>query len=396
LRSLLVTAEVALAFLLLVSAGLVLRSFQGLLNEHRGFATTNRLMFSLSYPENYGENGRGKQFVDSFLARLSANPDVISSGAVNVRPVEGPNYGMGIEAAGHPLASGSPPWAGWRFITPGYLRTVGLPLLRGRNFNETDEPVWTERGQPPPSHRTVMLSSTLAKLLFPNEDPIGKHALLWKGQNGPEAEVVGVVGDSLERGLDHGPALTVYLPYGRIALPSEFVLETRGDPLAIVPAVRAVIRSFDPSLPMADIRAFDDVVSRSVSSQRINSVVSVTFSGFALLLASLGIYGTLSYSVSRRTSEIGLRMALGASESSILRLTIGQGLVPALVGITIGGAIAFWLSRYLEPLLFGVHPFDLSTYAAVSALLLVTAALACFVPGRRAMRTDPAVALRLE
>jgi putative ABC transport system permease protein len=233
-------------------------------------------------------------------------------------------------------------------------------------------------------------------LLFPNEDPIGKHALLWKGQNGPEAEVVGVVGDSLERGLDHGPALTVYLPYGRIALPSEFVLETRGDPLAIVPAVRAVIRSFDPSLPMADIRAFDDVVSRSVSSQRINSVVSVTFSGFALLLASLGIYGTLSYSVSRRTSEIGLRMALGASESSILRLTIGQGLVPALVGITIGGAIAFWLSRYLEPLLFGVHPFDLSTYAAVSALLLVTAALACFVPGRRAMRTDPAVALRLE
>jgi putative ABC transport system permease protein len=303
---------------------------------------------------------------------------------------------MGIVAAAHPLASASPPWAGWRIITPGYLRTVGLPLLRGRNFNQTDKPVWAERGQPPPSHRTVMLSSTLAKLLFPNEDPIGKHALLWRGQGDPEAEVVGLVGDSLERGLDHGPALTVYLPYGRVGVPSEFVLETRGDPLAVVPAVRAVIRSFDPNLPLSDIRAFDDVVSRSVSSQRMNSFVLVTFSGFALLLASLGIYGVLSYSVSRRTSEIGLRMALGASESSILRITIGQGLLPALLGVTFGGAIAAWLARYLEPLLFGVRPFDLSTYAAVSALLLATAALACFLPGRRAMRTDPAIALRLE
>ena len=241
-----------------------------------------------------------------------------------------------------------------------------------------------------------MLSSALARVLFPNEDPIGKHTLLWKGQGGPDAEVVGVVGDSLERGLDHGPALTVYLPYGRIAVPSEFVLETRGDPMAVVPAVRGVVRSLDPNLPLGDIRAFDDVVNRSVSSQRMNSVVLATFSGFALLLASLGIYGVLSYSVRRRTSEIGLRMALGASDASILRIIAGQGLLPVLAGITIGGAIAAWLSHYLEPLLFGVQPFDLSTYAAVSALLLATAALACFVPGRRAMRTDPAIALRLE
>jgi len=396
LRSMLVTAEVALAFLLLVSAGLVMRSFQTLLNENRGFATTHRLMFSVSYPESYGENGRGKQFIDSFLERLSTIPDIISSGAVGVRPVTGPNYGMGIEAAAHPLTAGSPPWAGWRIITPGYLRTVGLPVVRGRNFNETDKPVWTERGQPPPSHRTVMLSNALAKLLFPNEDPIGRHALLWKGQGGPEAEVVGVVGDSLERGLDQGPALTVYLPYGRVGLPSEFVLETRGNPLAVVPSVRAAIKRLDPNLPLADIRTFDDVVSRSVSSQRMNSVVLVTFSGFALLLASLGIYGVLSYSVSRRTSEIGLRMALGASESSILRITVGQGLLPAILGITIGGAIAALLSSYLKSLLFGIQPFDLSTYAAVSALLLVTAAIACFIPGRRAMKTDPAIALRLE
>ena len=397
LRSMLVTAEVALAFILLVGTGLVVRSFQGLLNEDRGFHTAHRLMFSLSYPDRYGENGVGKRFVDRFLEKLFLNPDILASGAVNVRPVEGPGFGMGIDASTRPPGSGSPPWAGWRIVTPGYFRAVGLPLLRGRNFNETDKPVWAERGQPPPSHRTVMLSSALAKLLFRNENPIGKHTLLWKSQDGGlDAEVVGVVGDSLERGLDHGPALTVYLPYGRIGVPSEFVLETRGDPMAVLASVRAIITRLDPNLPLADIRTFDEVVNRSVSSQRMNSVVLVTFSGLALLLASLGIYGVLSYSVSRRTSEIGLRMALGATESGILKLTIGHGLLPVLLGIAVGGIGACWLSRYLKALLFGVQPFDLFTYAVVSALLLVTGALACFVPGRRAMRTDPAIALRLE
>ena len=396
LRSVLVTAEVALAFLLLVSAGLVMRSLQSLLNEHRGFATAQRLMFSLSYPASYYENGKGKQFVDQFLEALSSNAEIVASGAVNVRPVVGPNYGMGIDTAAHSSSSASPPWAGWRIITPGYLRAVGLSLLRGRNFNESDKPVWAEHGQPPPSHRTVMLSSALAKQLFPNEDPIGKHALLWKGQGGLDAEVVGVVGDSLERGLERGPAFTVYLPHGRVGVPSEFVLETRGDPMAVVADVRAVITRIDPNLPLGEIRTFDDVVSGSVSSQRMNAVILATFSGFALLLATLGIYGVLSYSVGRRTPEIGLRMALGASQSGILKMIVGQGLRSALLGIAIGGALAWWLSRFLRSLLFGVQPFDLLTYGAVSALLMATAALACFVPGRRAMKIEPVIALRSE
>jgi predicted permease len=394
LRSMLVAGEVALAFVLLVSTGLVLRSFQGLWNEHRGFQTAHRLLFSLSYPDIYGENGKGKQFINSLLQELAADSDIVSSGAVNVRPVEGPNYGMTIEAAtGSP--SGTPPWAGWRVMTPGYLRAVGLPLLRGRNFDQTDKPVWAERGQPP-SHRTVMLSSALARLLFPNEDPIGKHTHLWKGGGSLDAEVVGVVGDSLERGLDKGEALTVYLPYGRVGLASEFVLETRGNPMTVLPAVRAIIKRLDPNLPIGEVRTFDDVLSRSVSTQRLNSIVLTSFGGFALLLASHGVYGVLSYSVGRRTAEIGLRMALGASEWGILKTAVGQGLVPALIGIAMGGAMACWLSHYLKSLLFGVQPIDPFTYAAVSALLLATTALACFVPGYRAMRTDPAIALRLE
>lgn len=395
-RSMLVAAEVTLAFLLLVSTGLVLRSFQRLLNEHRGFQTTHRLMFSVSYPDTYVQNGRGKQFIDTFLERLSADPDIVSSGAVSSRPVEGPVNGMDIDVAAGSLASGSPPWANWRVITPGYLRAVGLPLLRGRNFNQTDKPVWAEPGQPQPSHRTVMLSSALARLLFPNEDAIGKHTVLWKGQFNRDAEVVGVVGDSVERGLDQGPALTVYLPYGRIALPSEFVIETRGDPMRAFPAVRTLIKQLDPNLPVGEVRSFDQVISRSISSQRMNSIVLTTFGGFALLLASLGIYGVLSYFVRRRTAEIGLRIALGASEWGILKIVVAQGLLPVLFGIALGGTIACWLSRYLKSLLFGVQPIDLLTYAAVSALLLITAALACFVPGHRAMKTDPAIALRLE
>jgi len=395
-HSMLVAAEVAFAFLLLVSTGLVLRSFQGLLNEPRGFQTTHRLLFSLSYPDDYAQDGRGKEFIDSFLDRLSADPDIVSSGAVSVRPLQGPNPGMGIEAAAHSPASGFPPVASWRVITPGYLRAVGLPLLRGRNFKQTDKPVWEERGQPMPSHRTVMLSSAVARLLFPNEDPIGKHALLWKGETNLDAEVVGVVADSLESGLDQGPALTVYLPYGRMAVPSEFVIESRGDPASAFPAVRALISHLDPGLPIRDVRSFEEVISRSISWQRLNSIVLTAFGGFALLLASLGIYGVLSYFVRRRTAEIGLRMALGASEWGILRIIVAQGLLPTLIGIIFGGVIACWLSRYLKSLLFGVRPIDLFTYAAVSALLLGTAALACFVHGHRAMKTDPAIALRLE
>ena len=241
-----------------------------------------------------------------------------------------------------------------------------------------------------------MLSSVLARLLFPNEDAIGKHTVLWKGLFNLDAEVVGVVGDSVERGLDQGPAFTVYLPYGRIAVPSEFVIETRGDPKSAFPQLRALIKHIDPNLPIGEVRSFDQVISRSILPQRMNSIVLTTFGGFALLLASLGIYGVLSYFVRRRTAEIGLRMALGASEWSILKIIVAQGLLPVLLGIALGGTIACWLSRSLKSLLFGVQPIDPLTYAAVSALLLVTATLACFVPGHRAMRTDPAIALRFE
>jgi putative ABC transport system permease protein len=345
-------------------------------------------------PSSYWEKGVGKQFLDRFFERLSAQPDVIAAGAVSQRPVEGANTGMNIDSISRP-AGKRPPWAGWRIVSPGYFRAVGLPLLRGRVFDESDKPVWAQRGQPEPARR-VVISDRLAKRIFAGEDPIGKHVALWKTQANLDAEVVGVVGDSRERGPASAPTLTVYLPYGTNVLASEFVVHTRSHPLALAGTVRSIVASLDPDLPVTDVRSFEEVMQRSVAPQRFNTIILGVFSGLALLLATIGIYGVLSYSMSRRTSEIGLRMALGASRGNILRLTLGQGLRPALVGIVLGAIGAWWLSRYMTTLLFGVKPFDALTYAAVMLLLIVTAAVACYLPSLRAMRTDPVVALRLE
>jgi putative ABC transport system permease protein len=397
LRSALVTGEVTLSFLLLVGAGLLIRSFTELMNVNSGFQTNHRLMFSVSMPGSYYENGAGKQFLDRLFERLSAVPEVIAAGAVSHRPVEGGDPGMGIDSVSARRGSreGAAPWAGWRIVSPGYFGAIGLPLRSGRVFDDGDKPVWSEKGQPDPQRR-VVISERLAKLIFPNEDPTGKHVALWKGQSNLNAEVIGVVGDSRERGLALDPTLTVYLPYGRNALTSEIVVHTRGNPLALVPTIRSIVGGLDPNLPVAEVRTFEDVVSRAVAPQRFNAIVLAVFSGLALLLAMTGLYGVLSYSMSRRTQEIGLRVALGASGRNILGMTIGQGMRPVLLGIVLGAIGAFWLSRYMMALLFGIEPSDLLTYFAVATLLLATALLACYFPGRRAMRIDPAVALRTE
>jgi putative ABC transport system permease protein len=371
-----------------------MRSFSQLMNVNDGFQTENRLLFTVSMPGSYWQKDVGKQFLDRFFERLKSEPDVIAAGAVSSRPIEGADYGMGIDSVAHRTGQ-RPPWAGWRIVTPGYFRAVGLPLVRGRVFDEADQPVWQVK-DPAVSQRHVILSSTLAKRIFPNEDPVGRHVLLWKGQSGMEAEVVGVVGDSRERGPASGPSTTVYLPYGAKALTGEFVIHTRSHALAFAPIARSIVAGLDPNLPVSDVRSFEEVIDRSVAPQRFNATLLAVFSGLALLLATIGIYGVLSYAMSRRTPEIGLRMALGASRGNILRMTLGQGLRPALVGIALGAIGAAWLSRYMTALLFGVKPFDFQTYAAVSALLMITAVVACYLPCRRAMRTDPAIALRAE
>ncbi len=397
MRSSLVTVEVALSVLLLVGAGLLIRSFERLTHVNPGFETAHRLLFSINFPGSYWENGAGQQFLNRFNERLSALPGVVAAGSVNSRPIVGWDPGMSIDSRFREAKQGGNdvPWAGWRIVSPGYLKAAGLKLIRGRDFNGHDQPVWAEKGQPEPERR-VMISERLSQLLFADTDPVGRHVTLWKGQSNHDAEVVGVVSDSRERGLDAGPALTVYIPNGVNALTSEFVVHTQGNPLALAPEIRAIAAQIDPNLPVADVRSFDELVERSVRPQLFNTVLLCVFGGLALLLAVSGIYGVLSYAISRRTSEIGLRVVLGATAASILRMTVGLGMRPVLIGVVFGIGASLGVSQYFASLLFGIKPFDIATYAAVVVVLLATALLACYFPGRRAVQTDPAVALRIE
>jgi putative ABC transport system permease protein len=395
LRAILVAGEVALSFVLLVGAGLLIRSLDRLMSVQTGFRVENRLLFSVSLPGSYWENGRGKQFLDRFLDRIRSMPGVQAVGAVSNRPIEGGNPGMGIGAAAGPqIAERDTPWAGWRIVTPGYFSAVGLRLQKGRLFDQRDEWIWGKPGQPNPI-RHVILSDRLAKTLFRDADPIGQLVVLWKGQSGGNADVIGVVSDMRERGLSANMAMTVYLPTGLQNLPSEVIVHTQTSPTSLMPSIRSALAELDPNLPISGVRTFEEVVSRSVAQNRFNTVGLGVFASIALLLAVTGIYGVLAYSMSRRASEIGLRVALGASPSSIRRMTLTQGMRPVIGGLLAGAIAAWWLSKSFTALLFGVEAFDAITYAAVAAVLLLAALLACYLPARKAMRVDPAIALRV-
>jgi putative ABC transport system permease protein len=391
LRAALVTVEVALSLILLVGAGLLMRSFGRLLQVERGFQSENRLLVSVNFPSSYASS-KGERITAAlkrFLSEVNAVPGVLSSAAVTSRPIVGWDPGMGVGAVGTPDAPGEAvPWAGWRFVTPDYFRTMGIPLLHGRVFTEADE-----TGKP----WRVVVSQSVADLLWAGRDPIGQRMFIWKGQGQNAAEIIGVVANQRERGLDSEPTRIVYIPYfGSGFSPAEVIVHTSNEPKKIVSAMRLVLAQIDPNLPLSDILSLEEVVSRSLAPRRFNTILLATFAGVALLLATSGIYGVLAYSVARRTSEIGLRMALGATSRSILGMVVGQGMRPILIGITLGLLGAFGLSRFMTALLFGVEAADPLTYAAVAAIVTATALMACFVPALRALRVNPVTALAEE
>jgi putative ABC transport system permease protein len=293
---------------------------------------------------------------------------------------------MGIAAAGAPDAGDAVPWASWRMIAGDYFETMGVPLLRGRTFTDQEE-----IGNP----WRVVVSHRVAELLWPGEDPIGRTMILWKGQDNREAEVIGVVGDMRERGLAADPTLATYLPYrGGGWTPIQVVVHAAGEPSAVVPLLREALAEIDPTLPIADVQTLDEVVTESLASSQFVTVLVGAFAGVAMLLALAGVYGVLAYSVSRRTGEIGVRLALGASHGSVLRLIVGQGMQPVAIGVGVGLAGAFVLSRLLETLLFGVTAGDPLTYAAAAGLLTLAAVVSCYLPARQALAVDPVTALR--
>jgi putative ABC transport system permease protein len=389
IRSLFVGAEVALSLTLLIGAGLLVRSLIQVLNVDRGFQTEQRLLATVSIPSSYPD-GRRAQIVTDILARLKALPEMVSVSLVSGRPLSRGSTGMGIVSADRPdIPEASVPWASWRIITKDYFRTMGLPLVGGRGFTEQDLIAKPWR---------VIISKRLADELWLGQNPVGKTALLWKGQGNNPAEVIGVVGNMRERGLENEPTFAVYIPaYGEMdATTMQIVMHSRGKPENIVPALRAAVSSIDASLPVSGIRTLEDIVTASVATRRFTMLLLAVFAGLALALALAGVYGVLAYSVARRTSEIGVRLALGAQRGQVLRRVFAYGMRPVVIGMAIGLAATLWLSQFMASLLFGVRQIDALTYVVASVTLIVTAALACYVPARRVLGVDPVAALRTE
>jgi putative ABC transport system permease protein len=390
LRAVLIAAEVALTLALLVGAGLLLRSFSALLRVDRGFQTERRILVELNLPPSYTEKEgtRAEQFVKDFETRLRGLPNVMAVSTVSGRPMSSGSTGMGIVAAERPDASKEIPWASWRLITRDYFKTMGVPLLKGRTFDERDiiSKPWR-----------IIVSQRLADLLWPGEDAVGKQAILWKGQGDNRAEVIGVVGNMRERGLAQPPTLAVYLPsYGSGPGHMYFAIHTTMPKETLVPMVRATLSNLDPSLPLSNTQTLEEIVAASTASRRFTVILLGAFAVLALILALVGIYGVMSYSVSRQTAEIGVRIALGATNDRVLRLVLLKGMKPVVVGIAVGLVAAFLLSNLIANLLFGVTARDPLTYLAVAALLALTAILACIVPARQALRVDVVSALRAE
>jgi len=389
LRNVFVAAEVALALMLIVGAGLLVRSLVGVLSVDRGFKTENRLLVTVSLPSSY-DQARLVQTNKDVIARLKALPGVESVAAINVRPLSRGSTGLGLAAADKPDAPDAPvPWATWRVVTPDYFKTMGLPLLAGREFTPEDVIAKPWR---------AIISKRAADQLWPGQDPIGRTAILWKGQNNRPGEVIGVVGDMRERGLENDPTLAVYFPAGGAmgATTLQLVMHTRGRPQEVIPAVRTVVNGVDPNLPVSNMRTLDEIVTASVATRRLTMWLLATFAGLALLLALAGVYGVLAYSVARRTPEIGVRLALGAEHRMILRSAVAVGMRPVVVGGAIGLAAAIGLSRLMSNLLFEVQPHDPVTYVAAGLTVTLVAMLACYLPARRVLRVDPAIALRTE
>jgi predicted permease len=388
LRAAFVGAQVALSLILLVGAGLLTRSLLQVLSNDRGFSTEQRLFATVSIPDAYPEPRR-EQIVEIVLASLGRRPELVSVAVISGRPLSRGSTGMGIAPADRAIADSEVPWASWRVVTRDYFKAMGMTLLSGRGFTEQDI-----IGKP----WRVVISKRLAGVLWPGQNAVGRTATLWRGQNGRPAEVIGVVTDIRERGLENDPTFAVYFAgYGALGDTTiPLVMHTRGRPEEAIGVVRDVVRGIDPSLPVSDTRTFDDLISASVSARRFTMFLLVTFAVLALVLALAGVYGVLAYSVARRVSEIGVRLALGAEPWKLVRFVVARGMIPVLAGGAIGVVSAVWLSRFIAALLFGVTAGDVPTYVVAAGLVITASLLACYVPARAVLRVDPVVALRNE
>ena len=385
---LLIVSEIALSFVLLAGAGLLIKSFLNLRQIDPGFNADNVLTMRLSLPPGKYKQGEPraqiyKQLVDS----VKATPGVQSAAAVLSLPLGGDtfNVGRGLVLEGRPMTPEEASNAMYLPITPDYFQTVQIPLKAGRLFTEQDNLQST---------KVVIVNETMARQLWPGESPIGRRFSIWRDENFPR-EVVGIVGDTKES-LDKEAGYQMYVPYAQDAGwgSLSLVVRTGGDPSVMAGSVREAIRAVDKGVPTYNLKTMNDVVSISAAPRRIPMLLLSAFAGVAMFLAMLGIYGVTSYYVTQRTHEIGIRMALGARMVDVLKLVLRRALMLALIGIGIGIAGAVAITRYMTTLLFGVKAIDVITFVGVAVVLVAVVLVACLVPARRAAKIDPLEALR--
>src|SRR5262252_3887759 len=390
LRNSLVIAEIALALVLLVGAGLLIRSFARLQGVDPGFNAHNLLTMKVSLPvRKYDTDQKRINFFRQAVAQMQSLPGVESAGAVSFLPFAAPHAGTLVEIEGRPkLPPGQGLGTGVMVSDVNYFRTMQVPLKRGRLF--TDQEAAEMR-------HVVVVNEAFARTNFPGEDPLGKRVTIYMKNDNQPCEIIGVVGDSKHMNLDAEVKPMSYWPHPELTYSGmTLALRTKGEPTAIANAARNVISALDPEQPVADVRTMESLIGTSVARARFNTLLLTIFAVVALLLAGVGIYGVMAYSVAQRTHEIGVRMALGASGRDVLRLVVRRGMTLALCGVAIGVGASFALTRLMETLLFNVSVTDPLTFAGIPLLLASVALLACLIPARRAAKVDPMVALRCE
>ncbi|MGB6835744.1 MAG: ABC transporter permease [Candidatus Acidiferrum sp.] len=391
LRALLVISQVSLAVVLLIGASLLIESMFHLLHESPGFDPQGVMAFNLDLPDSrYGKPEQSADFFRDLLARIRAVPGVKDASGILPLPLSGDSMRTSFEIEGKPMAKSDLPSTHIRAVGLDYFQTMRIPLLAGREFDARDD-----RHAP----HVIVINQTLARKFFPNENPIGKHIKpgLSSGKTDFMCEIIGVVGDVKHRRLwlPHDPES--YVPYEQDPLGGmSIVVRSAADPLTLLPALRTELHAVDPELPIYKAQRMEDYLAESVAQRRFTSLLCSIFAGAGLLLAVVGLFGVMSYSVAQRTHEIGVRVAVGAEKTDILRMILREAMAITAAGIGIGLLGAFGLSSVLKSQLFGVSATDALTFLGVVLGLTVVALAACYIPARRATQVDPLVALRYE
>ena len=395
LRNALVVSEVALTMVLLTGCGLLLRSLWTLQQVDRGYQVTQTLTFKVALPESRYKDMAVARFYGKLLEEIEGTPGVELAGMARDVPLSGANPTLNYVIEGAPpLASGDQPRARFRLASADYFKTLRIPLLRGRYFELADIET---------SPAVVIINEALAKQMFPGKDPLGLR--LRCGIPGSAfASIVGIVNNTRSIGLDTDPGPETYYPYRQVvpALMSfvegtaSIAVRAKGEPEALTGAMRGVLRRLDPELALFQAKTMEELLNDSVAQPKFRTLLLVAFAAVALVLAVIGLYGVLAYSVTQRTQELGVRMALGASSADILKLVIGQGMRLALLGVAIGMVAALVLAGAIEKLLFGVKPWDAAAFVATPALLLAVALVATYLPARKALKIDPLISIRSE